>query len=263
MAKFKRLFFAMEVVAPWPDKYPAGRLICESDRHLTLAFLGDADLSFIERHLPSMPQPSFSMGPTGVFTKPLFLPVHEPHVVAWHVGWWEKERAILQYRQTLVEWIRKLGFSIQDSFLPHVTMARKPEKPEEWERSFSPLPFFAKDILLCSSLGHSTYETCWKMAIAAPFTPIEHMADIAYIVRGESLEALYVHAWAALCFFEPLLTVYFVPESPATLLQLIACLNARIAMADSERGCSIKAVSHHGTLRQLDNHIEWEMIADV
>ena len=263
MAKLKRLFFAMEIVAPWPDQYPSGRLVLALHRHLTLVFIGDADLSLIQRYLSSMPKPSFSIGLAGVFDKSLFLPVREPHVVAWQIAWWEKETAILHYRQEIVEWLRMIGFPVKDSFLPHVTIARKPEKPEEWERSFVPLPCFAKDILLCSSLGHSTYETCWKMPILAPFTPIEHMADIAFMVRGDCLETLYVHAWLALCFFEPQLTAYFVLARPESLLQLIASLNARIALVDSERGCSIKAVSHHGTLRQMDTHIEWEMIADV
>jgi RNA 2',3'-cyclic 3'-phosphodiesterase len=37
----KRLFFAFEVDAPWPEALPSGRILEPSCRHMTLAFLGN------------------------------------------------------------------------------------------------------------------------------------------------------------------------------------------------------------------------------
>jgi 2'-5' RNA ligase len=263
MEKLKRLFFAMEVVAPWPEQLPKGRLILESNRHLTLAFLGNAHLPTIQKHLESLPRPPFRVGLAAAFTKPLFLPLHSPRVAAWQIDWWEKEPLLIQYRQTIAQWLKTQGFLIQEEFLSHVTIARHPFVIQEWTRSFVPLPCFAKDILLYESLGHSAYKMCWKGQVLAPFDAIEHMADIAFMIRGTHLEELYVHAWLALCFFEPFLSEYFVPAKPDSLLQIVEMLNAQIAIVDGERGCPIKAVSHHGKLRQVDDIIQWEMIADV
>src|SRR5690242_2289701 len=96
--KLNRLFFAMKIAAPWPDHYPAGRLLRESNRHLTLAFLGNADLSLIHKQLASFPRPLFRVGLAGAFTKPLFLPTHTPRVAAWQIDWWENESVLMQYR---------------------------------------------------------------------------------------------------------------------------------------------------------------------
>jgi 2'-5' RNA ligase len=259
MEECKRLFIAMETQAPWPEEYPGGRILLESNRHLTLAFLGNISLPVIEKLLSTFPKPPFSLGLAGMFSKPLFL----SNVAAWQIDWWEQETELFEYRQAIVSWLEKIPIPIKGEFLSHVTIARQPTEQEEWRRSFTPLPCFAKDVVLFQSLGHSTYRPLWKIPLLAPFEPVEHMADIAFVIRGHDLEQLYTHAWLALSFFEPILCAYFVPAKPNSLRELIECLNKQIARVDIEVGCPLKAVSHHGTLQGKGNSIEWEMIADV
>ena len=70
----QRLFLALEVEAPWPSTYPSGRLIDETMRHITLAFLGNVSPEPLMEHLDELPHPSFQIGPAGRFEKMLFLP---------------------------------------------------------------------------------------------------------------------------------------------------------------------------------------------
>ena len=39
-----RLFFGMEIVSPWLEQLPNGRIIETEYRHLTLAFLGETNM---------------------------------------------------------------------------------------------------------------------------------------------------------------------------------------------------------------------------
>jgi hypothetical protein len=49
----KRLFIAANVTAAWPREFPAGRILTEESRHLTMAFLGVTSLShLLEKLLP-------------------------------------------------------------------------------------------------------------------------------------------------------------------------------------------------------------------
>lgn len=260
MEKLKRLFFALEMKAPWPETIPPGRTIFEENRHLTLAFLGDASFYSLEKQLHSFPKPPFKVGPAGAFTKLLFLPKRTPRVAAWEIEWWEKESRLLEYRRAVNAW---LGLQMQDEFLSHVSIARNPTHFEEWEQSFTPLPCFAKDMCLFESLGSSQYKSLWKISLLPPFEEIDHMADIAFLIRGESLEELYVHGWLALSFFEPVLSEYFVSAQPSSQLHMIELFNAQIARIDADRGCPLKAVSQHGTIQNNEGLLEWEMIADV
>ena len=236
-----RLFFGMEVAAPWPEELPSGRILLEPDRHLTLAFLGESNMP----DLSSFPKPPFSIGFAGIFDKPVFL----AHVAAWHVQWLEE--GLVSYQKELANWLH-----LKDNFLSHVTMTRKPYVDSEWKNAFQQLPLYVKNINLYESLGYSKYKILWQYPLLAPFDEIEHTADIAFLVRGN----LFLHAQLALAFHYPQMIRYFDTRSIAELDEIVNALNAMIARADSEIGCPFKAVSFHGT----ENHTnEWEMIVDV
>lgn len=236
-----RLFFGMEVVAPWPEELPHGRTLLIEDRHLTLAFLGESNMP----DLDSFPKPPFSIGLAAIFNKPVFL----AHVIGWHIQWLEE--GLLPYQKQLADWLQ-----IKGEFLSHVTMARKPFVAAEWRNQFQMLPLYVKNINLYESLGHSKYNVLWRYPLLAPFDEIEHTADLAFQVRGN----LYLHAQLALAFHYPQMIAYFDATTMTDLDEIVLGLNAMIARADSEIGCPFKAVSFHGTEKKKN---EWEMIVDV
>lgn len=236
-----RLFFGMEVIAPWPEVFPSGRVLLESDRHLTLAFLGETTMP----DLRSFPKPDFSCGWVGIFDKPLVL----AHVLAWHIRWLDE--GPLTYQKQLAKWL-----NLKDEFLSHVTLARKPVDESAWKKTFSPLPLYVKNINLYESLGHSKYNIIWQCSLPAPFDEIEHTADIAFVVRGN----LFLHAQFALAFHFPPLIDYLDQSAITDLDEIVSALNRLIAKVDGEIGCPFKAVSFHGNKNHLQ---EWEMIVDV
>jgi len=251
----ERLFFAAEVVAPWPEKLPEGRLIEERDRHLTLAFLGDANLSELQTKLASFPKYPFKTGIAAVFDGELFLPKNHPRVAAYHLQCLEQEEPFLLYQKEIASW---LGVE-EKQFLPHVTLARAPFSIREWKSAFQKLPCFTKSIRLCESLGSSRYNICWEIPVKAPFESIPHTADLAFLIRGTSWAELDLHAWLALSFHEPSLIEEFSYLEANSFEELIRNLNARISRVDAEKGSPFKAVSYHGQV----NNGEWEMIVDV
>ncbi len=248
----KRLFFGIEAVAPWPEELPEGRRLLESDRHLTLAFLGERDPSSID--LDSFPIPPFSIGIGAIFDRPLFLPERSPRVAAWHAHFLELKEEFLEFQKKLVSWL-----DLKEKFLSHVTIARAPFSVREWKDRFQKLPVFFQNIHLYESLGYSRYKPIWTYPILSPFTEIEHTADIAFQIRGKSIGQLFLHAQLALSFHFPPLVSYFDFSEPTTLDEAISMLNGIISRADSEIGTPFKAVSFHGLLEQN----QWEMIVDV
>ncbi len=259
----KRLFFGMQIVAPWPDELAPGRILREEDRHMTIAFLGDCELVKIEEMLASFPKPPFDLGIAGIFDRPLFLPHRTPHVAAWHVQFLEQKKEFLQFQRDFVSWLREKGLNIKEGeFLPHVTIARSPFKIHEWKNGFQKLPMYLKDIHLCESLGYSKYEVRWSFPILAPFEEIEHTADIAFHIRGKTLAQLHLHAQLALCFHFPAFIGYFEDREVNSQEEIVQSLNASVARADAEQGCPFKAVSFHGEIQEGE-FLEWEMIVDV
>lgn len=267
MADFKRLFFALEIAAPWPQDLPQGRCLFEADRHLTLAFLGITDFSRIHSLLPSLPSPP-SMGLAGVFDSCLFLPLRHPHVVAWHIDWWDPSQALQEFQTKLIEWLgfHKIHCDMRErEFLPHVTICRQPFLARKWDQAFRPLPMMTSHFHLYESLGHSRYQPVWSYPIVAPFTEIEHTADIAFHIHGHTFEDLYRHAKIALAFKSP----SFLPYLSGTLLhvscieEIVMDLNMRIGQADAEIGSPFKAVSFHDTLMENNQMLTWQMIIDV
>lgn len=268
--EIRRLFFGLEVEAPWPAKLPAGRLLDEKHRHATLAFLGNVNFSKLNRCLESFPKLPFQVGLSGKFCKCLFLPTHHPHVVAWQADWMEnlEKQQMTDFQRKLVDWLKAESFHPDDKhaeWLPHITMARTPFDHKQWEDSFTELPFISRYLHLYESTGNLHYEPKWTHTFLAPFQEIEHTADIAFNVRGENIEQLFKNAFIALAFHYPQALAYYeVPQELNHLDDLIRGLNALITKIDGEIGIPLKAVSYHGDINQgPTNALEWEMIVDV
>ena len=259
----KRLFFGMEVFAPWPLKFPSGRVLDESHRHMTLAFLGNVNFSNLKT---SFPKPSFKVGKVGFFDKTLFLPEKHPHVVSWHVKWLDDVALLTAYKNECFSWLKCQGFSLQEQeeFLPHVTICRSPFDQKKWEKAFITLPMMVKDIHLYESVGKLKYLPIWSYSLKAPFVEIEHTADIAFHVYGENILELYTHAIAALAFKFPHI-IYFLPDEKNinSVDDIVMSLNQTICRTDSRIGCPFKAVSFHGNFIEIEKILKWEMIVDV
>lgn len=260
----KRLFFAIEVQAPWPQPLPAGRKLDEAHRHMTVAFLGQSDWDLLKAALPQIPTLPWKVGLTGIFDQCLFLPERHPRVVAWHVEWFEGKEALAVYQKKLIAWLQALGFNpdARKEFLPHVTLCRAPFNPHPWRKTFHPLPMTCSSLNLYESMGGLRYEPIWSQPLLPPFTEIDHTADVAFHIYGETLEQLQLHAKIALAFKFPPLSNQPLPN-PESLDDLIIHLNNAVAHFDAKQGCPFKAVSFHGDLQQQNGILKWEMIVDV
>lgn len=260
----KRLFFGMEIEAPWPVHWPKGRMLKEANLHVTLAFLGSVFFEDVKSILPVFPAPSFSFGPCGSFDACLFLPLKESRAAAWHIDW--PEPSILAFQKRLVHWLGENKFSVSSkSWLPHVTLCRRPFEANEWKDHFRPLPCCAGTIHLYEHVASLTYRSLWSWPLLPPFKEIEHAADLAFHVYGEDVHQLYLHAFWALCFKHPLLLGYFQkPKEIESVEQIVIHLNQAISHADQELGCPFKAVSFHGEVEPFaKKFMQWEMIVDV
>jgi RNA 2',3'-cyclic 3'-phosphodiesterase len=166
----RRLFFGLEVRAPWPGTFPQGRIIPEDGRHMTLAFLGNVAYSPLAKILEEVPKPPFEVGVMGSFEKTLFLPTSRPHVVSWKAQWdKDDEEKILTYQKEIYRWLKGYGYILDErEFLPHVTIARKPFVVREWEAFFVQRPFFVSNLHLYETTGRLSYEPIWTWPVRAP-----------------------------------------------------------------------------------------------
>lgn len=260
--KDKRVFLGVDIQAPWPAHFPDGMVIREENRHLTLAFLGTVQKEVLEK-LKTFLKPNFCIGPVGEFTKLVFLPRSHPNVVAYEVKWLGKD-GLQEYRSRMVRWLQENDISSSD-FYPHVTISRGQFDPKEWEKSFSSFPFYVGGVHLYESLNHSEYKKLASHSLIPPFEEIHHTADIAYLVRGTSLEQVHRNAEVALAFsFPPILSFIERKRVCNSVEEIVIDLNEHVAKADAEYGCSFKAVSFHGKLQQTkEGMLQWEMIIDV
>ncbi len=264
----KRLFFAYNVSAPWPEKFPRGRLISTLQRHMTLSFLGTVDYEHLLSILENLPPCTSCIGSVGVFDQCLFLPNKQANVVAWHGKLIGDTAKIINFQKSLTLWSQLEGYShddIEREWLPHVTIARQPFDAAAWENVFKPLPFMLGDFCLYESLGNLNYAPIWKRSVTPPFEEIEHTADVAFNVYGQSLEQIYLHAMIAISFIFPPMLLYLEQNLKVNSLDdIIIFLNQFVYRADCSIGCPFKAVSFHGDLQILTNNIlKWEMIIDV
>lgn len=263
-----RLFFALHVDAPWPSKLPNGRLLNSNERHITLAFLGDIELSSLLPHLTDFPKPPFQLSPTGILDEVIFLPQHQHRVVAWHASFDQNQRPISEYQHLLSIWLKDRGFPPTGEhrvWLPHVTMARAPFDEAKWKEQFQPLPFVCHHIYLYESIGNLRYEPRWSHNLLQPFEEFAHTADIAYKIRGKNLEDILSHAALALTFRHSEIAAFVdQTKKPKNLQDVVHILNQAIAYADAKWGCPLKSVSYHGEITTgPDQFLEWEMIVDV
>lgn len=263
----KRLFLAFRVIAPWPEAYPPGRLIRESDRHMTLAFLGQVDLNALVETLFRFPAPPFYLGFTGYFDKVLFLPPKHQRVVAWNALLETGNEEVVVWQKKLTSWLKEEGFPPSggsNEWLSHTSLCRSPFNPVEWKDAFYPIPFAFHEIILYESVGSLVYQPRWVYRLKPPFEEISHTADLAFRIRGRNMKEISKHAKTALAFRSPELLRYEQHQDDIELYDLIKHLNDSISACDSDIGCPIKSVSYHGELQSTsDGLIEWEMIADV
>ena len=261
----KRLFFGAQVDAPWPEDFPAARIIPEKTRHLTLAFLGKNSLAKLNSLLLCLPRPSFQIGPVGVAKELIFLPREHSRVVALSIDWLDGNEYLNIYQKDLAEWLRSQGYFLDERpFFPHISIGRAPFDKEKWQEHFTPLPFFVKAIHLYESLRNLEYQSLWENSLLSPFQELEHTADIAFLIRGHTIQELHKHAQIALAFKFPSLVQFYTSRLQTSLEEVIISLNDMIAVADTELGCPFKAVSFYGTIKSDEQKIlYWEMIVDV
>lgn len=263
----KRLFFAFEVSAPWPELLPKGRLLQKEERHLTVAFLGQTDYAKLHSLLPRIPLPPFKIGLVGEFDNVLLLPKRHPRVIAWHVHWLDREGLVSTYANALIDWLRNNGLTIDShsEFLPHVTLCRAPFDGQSWRKTFASLPMMINKLHLYESLGQLRYKALWTHQLHAPFEEIEHTADIAFKICGENIPQILLNAMAALAFKCPeILKFHDARVITNSIDDVIMELNRLISRVDSASGCSFKAVSFHGEIEHNQDHtLTWEMIIDV
>ncbi len=262
----KRLFFAFEIQAPWPEKLPPGRVLDIGQRHCTVIFLGNLEEKPLLDLLPELPLPPFKLTPAGVFDQYMFLPVRYPRVAAWHINWGPFREAMNDYWELIHLFLHSKGIKVErkHNFLPHVTLARKPFIQKDWENIFTTTPLLGSSFALYESLGSSRYQKIWEHPYISPWVEIEHTADIAFTILGRTLQELQLYAQLALAFKYPPLANYIqMLSSPETIDDIIIALNEMIGKADTEIGCPLKAVSFHGEAQRIDNLLHWEMIVDV
>lgn len=265
--EIKRLFFGFEVSAPWPSEFPDGRILAENCRHMTIAFLGQTSYEKLVELLSAFPLPPFQIGQVGHFDRTLFLPERHPRVVAWHMKFLNHNLELENYSKQIMLWLKKHNFPAEERnhFLPHLTIGRAPFEIKTWKNFFVKIPFMTLNLHLYESLGRLEYRSCWQHNIRAPFEEIDHTADIAFRIRGDSIQDLYRNAFTALVFKFPALLAYSpMIKDISEFDEIIVQLNEIIAQADMEKGCPFKAVSYHGNLqKENDKTLAWDMIVDV
>lgn len=261
----KRVFFGLEVGSTWPARFPKGRLLTEEARHMTLAFLGNVEVTPLKKYLANIPVENLRVGWTGYFDKLLLLPPKHPRVIAWHASVRSADKSLLAFREKLLGELERLGYSIdRRPFLPHVTLARAPFEESDWKSTFQPLPFQAFNLHLYESLGNLKYQPIWTHALLPPFQEISHTADEAFLIRGETYKELQTNAETALAFRYPEICNYFeLEQNPSSLDEVITGLNRLIARVDSDIGSYYKAVSYSGEMTEANGVLNWEMIVDV
>ncbi len=264
----KRLFFGWEAKALWDDEcYPKGKVLNNDDRHITLIFLGSVDFSVIEPLLDKIPKPKVAISLGGIIDKLITLPRRSPRVLAANVVPFEKG-IFENYRKILIQFLKENSIPFDDryeTFLPHITLARKPFVEKDWRKCFSIMPVYFQNFHLYESLGNSKYKSIWHFSLEKPFVEISHTGDLAFDVYGEDIKQVFFNAILAISFNFPDFIKY-IPTSyeVSTLEDIVRILNKMVSDMDIDIGSSFKAVSYAGEIKKDEKGIlKWRMIVDV
>jgi len=255
-----RLFVAFAIEAPWPENLPLARSLNREDRHLTIAFLGNTHREQTLDAFKNLPLPLLSLGLACYFDAPLFLPDDSPNVVSWHVELPHEE----EFHQYVNAVHAHLNTPQEKKWLPHVTLGRRPFNKNLWAESFYPIPMVASKICLYESLGNLRYAVLATHDLVPPIEIIEHTADIAFLLRGLTMNDLFHHALVALAFEDPNFCRFrHESQKITTIDDIIFQLGHYLTSLDSKEGSPFKGVSLHGHLKEKHGLLEWEMIVDV
>lgn len=190
-----------------------------------------ADEESLQRILVNIPPPPFKVGLAGC-------------IRSCQVQWLENPTWITEYQNDLACGLRNCGtyiHAIQESYEGSLT------------------PFTLKSLSLVYGKPR------WTYPFIPAFEEIEHTADIAFQIHGETTAQLFLHGAAALAFHMPEYLNYLAPAASfSSIDEVIIGLNKAISRADTAVGCPFKAVSLHGEIsKQKDGTLVWEMIVDV
>jgi len=264
--KTNRLFIGASVVATWPELFPSDEVIKEENRHITILFFGGLDQNSKDI-LMAFPKPDSILSPVGLFSKYVGLPKRSPHLVAME-GKMIAGTDLENYRNQISKWseIKKIDFKKpKRPFYPHLTICRKNTNIPKWESEKIKIPFYVDGINLYQSHGNSEYEKLKTYLLIPVFEEIQHTADIAFYVRGESLQSMFINAQMALAFKCPSFLDFLETDVKiSSHEQIIMKLNKIVANVDIEIGSPFKAVSFHGFFTKSElGYNQWEMIVDV
>ncbi|NGX28683.1 MAG: RNA 2',3'-cyclic phosphodiesterase [Candidatus Anoxychlamydiales bacterium] len=265
----KRIFFGFEIETLWQDIPKEKKVIEEKNRHITLLFLGENNLSDVEKYLKDLPILDEKIAPVGFFDKCLFLPEKRPRLVAYRVDFLNKKSQIEKFQNQLFEFFQNKKFEIKHNhnfFLPHVTICRNNFDINKWKDSFIKTPLYLKSFNLFESLGGSVYKTLWKkIFVQKPFLEIPHTADIAYLIKGANFSDLLYNSFIALSFKCLSFLNYFKElKDVKTIDDVIINLNEVITKAEiAGEHLPFKAVCFHADIIKKDDIFIWEMIVDV
>ncbi|CDR35132.1 Conserved hypothetical protein [Criblamydia sequanensis CRIB-18] len=265
----KKIFFGLKACADWPLFCTKARFLNEKNRHMTLAFLGMQPYNELDFFLKSIPTPPL-VGFSAVAEEILFLPFNKPATASYSLRFLAGENRLLDYQKKLSSYlIQKDLISHIDqkrSFLPHVTFARQPFDKINLKFEFTSFIITLSTLHLYESLGGLSYSPLITKEVEKPFEEIDHTADIAYLIKGESLEEIALNAKAALMSRELNIEPFFnySKKDFSSIESIVLWLNEAIREQDKNEGSPFKAVSHHGKIK-IDNKniFTWEMIVDV
>ena len=127
------------------------------------------------------------------------------------------------------------------------------------------MPLYFRNLHLYAHNEQLQYIPIWTHSFHPPFVEIEHEADVAFYIYGESVYQINLNAQIALAFHCPDLTAFLnLKDDRKSIEEIIMGLNEIVTLGDSAVGTPFKAVSFHGEIeKQAQGMLRWKMIIDV